>query len=268
MEISKQKGFINVKGTDIYYESAGEGEALVLLHGFPLDSRMWDPQMDMLSKKFQVIRFDIRGLGKTIDPGLTFTLFDDISSLLQKLQIKSANFLGCSFGGYMGIEFVLAYPKMAHRLILVSSGGFLPVSEDMQLQNKRFREEWTLGNIDEALDINLHLLLDGPDQEIGRVQTNRLWLKEIYREIYSKELSQNRPTWLDPHPSGRLAEVNVPTLVISGELDHFDYKKTADMLAANIPNAKHITFNKSAHFPNIDSPNEFNDTIVSFLRNN
>jgi 3-oxoadipate enol-lactonase len=263
-----QTGFVNVNSIDVYYEVSGEGKPLVLLHGFPLDSRMWEPQMDALSKKFQVIRFDMRGLGKTIDPGLPFTFYEDLHALLIKLDIQSANFIGVSFGGYAGVEFALAYPDMVQSLILVCSGGFAPISEDRQLLMKKFYEELSSGNIERALEINLHLFLDGPKQDIGRVQINREWLKEIFRDIYSKPMNQSKPKWLDPHPSERLSEVQVPTLVVSGELDHLDFIKTADLLVTNIPNAKHLTFKNSAHFPNIDSPDEFNEIVTSFINNN
>jgi 3-oxoadipate enol-lactonase len=96
---------------------------------------------------------------------------------------------------------------------------------------------------------------------------NREWLKEIYRDIFNKTTNPTKPTWLEPHPSERLTEVEVPTLVVSGELDHPDFIKTADLLITNIPNAKRVTFKNSAHFPNIDSPDEFNEIVASFLKN-
>ncbi|WP_167357212.1 alpha/beta fold hydrolase [Paenibacillus pectinilyticus] len=264
-----KKGFININNAEIYYEVAGEGEPLILLHGVPLDSRMWEPQMNALSKlNFQVIRFDIRGLGKTIDPGLPFALYDDIHALLQKLDIQCAYCVGVSFGCYASVEFALAYPDMVKGLILACPGGFTPTSEDRQLLLNNLYEELSSGNIEKALDINLHLFLDGPNQKIGRVQLTREWLKEIYRDIFSKSANPIKPTWLEPHPSERLAEVKVPTLVVSGELDHPDFIHTANILVTNIPNATHLTLKKSAHFPNIDSPNEFNEIVVSFLKNN
>lgn len=230
---------------------------------------MWEPQMDALSKKkFKVIRFDIRGLGKTFDPGLPFALYNDIHALLQKLDIQHAYFVGGSFGGYAGVEFALAYPDMVKGLILACPSGFVPTSEDMQQLLKKLNEELCSGNIEEAIEINLHLFLDGPKQEIGRVQINRKWLKVIYREIFSKTTNPTKPTWLEPHPGVRLAEVKVPTLVVSGELDHSDFIHTANMLVANMPNARHATFKNSAHFPNLDSPKEFNEIVVSFFQNN
>ncbi|MGG1658208.1 alpha/beta fold hydrolase [Brevibacillus sp. NRS-1366] len=260
-----QTGFVTVKEADIYYEIAGKGNSIVFLHGAPLDSRMWEPQMDALSKQFQVIRFDLRGLGKTKDPGFPFTLYEDIHSLLQTLQIEKASFVGASFGSYVGVEFALAYPEMVERLVLVCPGGFEPPSEDRQQWFKKMTEAFHHGNIEEALDINLHLLLDGPEQQKGRVQERREWLNEIFREIFSQSAAQgNKPTWLEPDPRGRLEEVWVPTLIVSGQLDHPDFIRTAERLASQISHAKHVMLHNSAHFPNIDSPNEMNELIERF----
>jgi 3-oxoadipate enol-lactonase len=72
--------------------------------------------------------------------------------------------MGVSFGCYAGVEFALAYPDKVQSLILVSPGGFTPTSEDRQLLLKKLYEEWSSGNLDGALEMNLHLLLDGPNQ--------------------------------------------------------------------------------------------------------
>jgi len=61
----EQKGFLPCNGAELFYETAGSGEPLVLIHGAPLDSRMWEPQMKVLSERYQVVRFDMRGMGQS-----------------------------------------------------------------------------------------------------------------------------------------------------------------------------------------------------------
>ncbi|GED69585.1 hydrolase [Brevibacillus reuszeri] len=263
-----QSGFKSVNGADIYYEIAGEGETIVLVHGAPLDSRMWEPQMEVLSKQFQVIRYDMRGLGKSKDPGQPFTLYEDLYSLLHELGIKKATFVGASFGSYVSVEFSLAYPEMVERLLLVCPGGFEVPSEDRQQWFKKIMEAMSYGQIEAALELNLNLILDGPDAEKGRVQKRREWIHDIYRDIFSQPPKEvNKPNALQPDPRERLAEVSVPACVVYGQLDHPDFIETAKWLASEIPQAKSVKFENSAHLPNIDSPEELNALIVEWCSN-
>ncbi|QRG65125.1 alpha/beta fold hydrolase [Brevibacillus choshinensis] len=261
-----QTGFLPCNGASIHYEMAGTGDTIVLLHGAPLDSRMWEPQMAALAKRYQVIRFDMRGMGQSVDPGTPFTLYEDLSSLLQQLHIRRASLIGASFGSYASVEFALAYPDVVQSLILVCPGGFAPPSEGQQRMFQKVQEQLATGNLDEALEINLHLLLDGPDQPRGRVTKKRSWLKEIYRDIFLQSRSFTKPDALQPDPRNRLAEIAVPTLVISGELDHPDFLETAANLVRTIPNATQRFCKNSAHFPSIDCPNEFVEIVEDFFR--
>lgn len=260
-----QKGFITCNGANLYYEIAGAGETIVFLHGAPLDSRMWESQMKTFSSQYQVVRCDMRGMGQSHDPCTPFTLYDDIHALLNQLQISRASFVGASFGSYVGIEFAMAYPEMVESLILVCPGGFAPPSQDRQAGFQKLQEQMDKGNLDEALEINLHHYLDGPDQERGRVQLNRQWLKDIYREIFQQTHTMTTPKGLEPDPRSRLEEVAVPTLVLSGELDYPDFLQAAESIVSKIPDAQQLFCKNSAHFPSIDSPDEFYETITNFL---
>lgn len=262
-----QTGFVKVNEANLYYELAGKGSPIVLLHGAPLDSRMWEPQMEPLSRQFQVIRFDMRGLGRSIDPGIPFTLYEDLYSLLKALRIEKVSLVGASFGSYAAVEFALAYPEMVECLVLVCPGGFELPSADRQQWSQKIAEAAGQGMLEEVLELNLHLLLDGPTQQKGRVQDRREWLGAIFREIFSQPPVQgNKPAWLNPDPRGRLGEIRVPTLVVSGQLDHPDFIRTAERLGSQIPDASHIRLHNSAHFPNIDSPDELNEIVERFCR--
>lgn len=260
------EGFAAVGDTKLYYEVRGTGDPLVLLHGHPLDSRMWDWVMDELAKEYQVIRFDMRGLGKSVDPGEPFTLYEDTYRLLQELHVERAHVAGCSFGSYAGVEFALAYPQMVRSLTLICPGGFSGASADRQQFIRELQTAIHSGNIEEACELTLHLTLDGVDQERGRAQQHREWLRAIYADIYLNPQEQTMPTWLSPNPRERIHEIVVPTLVMSGEYDHADFRQTADMLAASIPGSTYVKLPNTAHFPMIDSPEEFCQAMLSFLR--
>ena len=88
----RQSGFAEVNGTRIYYEVAGSGHPLVLIHGFTLDARMWDDQFETFAQYCQVIRYDMRGFGKSAFPvpGESYTHADDLKALLEHLGIAHA----------------------------------------------------------------------------------------------------------------------------------------------------------------------------------
>jgi 3-oxoadipate enol-lactonase len=73
-----QSGLADINGAKIYYEINGQGDPILLLHGYPLDSRMWDAQFEELAKHFKAIRFDFAGNGKSTVHDNDFSLVDDI----------------------------------------------------------------------------------------------------------------------------------------------------------------------------------------------
>lgn len=146
------KGYANLSNVEMYYEIAGEGDPLLLIHGVDSDSRMWDPQFYELSKYFKTIRFDHRGFGNTTMPAGDFQLLDDIRDLLMELNVESAHILGYSFGGTVAPSFAIKYPKMVKSLILVNAGlvGH-EWSSEVSDYFVRFQETYRENNYDEMM---------------------------------------------------------------------------------------------------------------------
>ena len=98
--------------TRLYYEVAGSGHPLVLIHGFTLDTRMWDDQFETFAREYQVVRYDRRGFGKSSLPvDEDYAHADDLAALLEHLGIDRAYVLGLSGGGASAIDFALTYPE-------------------------------------------------------------------------------------------------------------------------------------------------------------
>jgi len=163
-----QQGFLTCHGAQLFYEMSGTGDTVVFLHGAPLDSRMWEPQFAALRDKHQILRFDMRGMGQSVDPGGPFTLYEDLHALLQQLNVQHATLVGASFGCYAGVEFALARPEMVNRLILLCPGGFAPPSADRRQRLQKLQEQFEQGNLEEALEMNLHELLQATDRAMPR----------------------------------------------------------------------------------------------------
>ena len=119
-------GYVDLGDGKLYYEMEGKGETLVLCHAGFVDSRMWDGQWNAFTQHYRVLRFDMRGFGKSDPATGPVSRRQDLYCLLQKLGIERANLLGCSMGGEMAIDFTLEHPEMVLSLVIVSGtpGGF------------------------------------------------------------------------------------------------------------------------------------------------
>ena len=116
-------GTLPVSGGQLYYEVQGEGPPLVLLHAGGMDSKMWDAQFNDLSQQFRVVRYDLRGFGRSSIPEQSFYPVDDLYQLMQHLGLKRASLIGLSMGSGVALNFALEYPEMVEKLVLVSMHG-------------------------------------------------------------------------------------------------------------------------------------------------
>ena len=114
-------GYADLGDGKLYYEMDGEGETLVLCHAGFVDNRMWDEQWDSFTKHYRVLRFDMRGFGKSNPVTKPISRRQDLYWLVQKLGIECANFIGCSMGGEMILDFTLEHPEMVLSLVIILS---------------------------------------------------------------------------------------------------------------------------------------------------
>ena len=115
---------VNVDGAEFDIVDRGTGPALVLLHGFPLAKETWDAQAEALATRARVVRFDLRGLGKTAatpGPYLMEQLAGDVAEILDALDIERATLVGHSLGGYVALAFFRMFAERCAGLGLVCS---------------------------------------------------------------------------------------------------------------------------------------------------
>ena len=103
----------------------GSGPAIVLVHGFSLDGRMWDEQVAALRDIATVVRLDLRGYGRSSDPapGVAYAHSADLLALLDHLNITSAVFVGLSMGGLVALHTALVAPQRVQGLVLLELGA-------------------------------------------------------------------------------------------------------------------------------------------------
>ncbi|MDG3583291.1 MULTISPECIES: alpha/beta fold hydrolase [Galbibacter] len=115
---------LNYKGTSVFYEDAGQGPAVVLLHGFLENTTVWDSLKEQLLMRYRVITIDLLGHGKTGCVGYVHTMetmADAVKAVINKLKLRRISLIGHSMGGYVALAYAEAYPDEVKALILANS---------------------------------------------------------------------------------------------------------------------------------------------------
>jgi len=261
-------GMADINGAQLYYEVKGTGHPLLMVHAGVADNRMWEAQFETFSKVYMVIRFDLRGFGRSNMPSGSFSNYEDVKALLDFLGIESAYLLGISFGGRVALDFTLAYPDYVKALVLgaPSVSGASP--------SERVRQFWDEedallenGELEEATELNLRLWVDGPHREADQVSaTVRELVREMQLNIFRKEIPDDvEEIDFDSPAIERLGEVGVPVQVLVGELDLEEKLELADRLVREIPDCRKVLIPGVAHMLNMEKPDEFNRSVLDFL---
>lgn len=267
MEITR--GFLGPEGEQIYYEVAGTGEPLLLIHAGVADSRMWDEQFAFFARYFRVIRYDIRGFGKSQFPPHTFAHHKDAYELLQSLQVEQAAVIGISFGGRIALDLALAYPTAVKSLVLVapSVSGRKPTKEVIEFNNQ---EEALLerGDLAAAAELNVLMWVDGPFRTPEQVNpTVRERIREMQYHAFTIPVPEGADEEILTLPAiDRLSEVQIPALVIVGDVDLSDKLALSHQLAHDIKDAQEVIIPGAAHMVSMEQPALFNEAVMTFLQ--
>ena len=251
-QVPSQSGIAEVNGTKLYYEMAGSGQAMVLLHGGAVDSRAWDDQFAEFAVHYRVIRYDLRNSGKSASPETPFSNSEDLYALLQYLKVDKAYLLGISRGGGIAFDFTLDHPEMVAALVLVSAN--LSKTPDAYRQMfERVSEAGKTEGAAAAARVWGYDPYQGPVREAARPRVLQVMEENLPRfRHFDGSVAVRQLSSSDIPRSERLSEIHVPTLVIAGELDNVDGRANYDNWARGIRNAKKIIFPNAAHLVNID----------------
>lgn len=261
-------GIIQVNGAKLYYEIAGQGATIVLVHSGIADSRMWDALFQDLSKNYQVLRYDLRGFGKSPVAPQPFTHAADLHALLEKLNIPRAVFVGSSKGGTIILDYALEYPEQIQALVIACSApsGF-QFEGEAPPQWDALVSAFNMHDFDKTAELEVQIWVDGPYRTPDQINPQ---LRELVRDMDSIALRNEATGVLQeeaaPVPAvERLSSIEVPTLIIYGALDDPNISRAAEYMAETISTAKKIEFAKAAHFPNLEFPDQFNRCLREFI---
>lgn len=224
---------------------------------------MWDDQIDLLNKSFTVLRYDMRGFGKSSLPdGVAYDPCADLSELMALLGIESAVVMGLSLGGWVAIDFTVAYPQKVTALIAADAAlmGYewqqgrpstLPV-EVAQSQGIEAAKQYWIATPLFATALKHPRVLRRLDEMVSDY-SGWHWVNE------NPQILADEPTIYS------LGTVSCPTLVIVGEHDIADFQNIANILTDKIPNAKREVIAGAGHMSNMENPEAFNRVLQNFL---
>ncbi|WP_321390502.1 alpha/beta fold hydrolase [uncultured Desulfuromusa sp.] len=250
------------------YDEAGTGQAVLFIHGYPLNRQMWQPQIAALSAAgFRVIAPDLRGFGESAageSPGTMDAMADDLVHLLDQLQIEKATVAGMSMGGYVLLNLLNRYPQR------VNAACFVVTRSDADDASGRAKRNHLITEIEagrpQAVAEAFIPALFAPDTIQTRpemVEMVRSWISATSATglIHGLQAIRDR---VDSTPL--LATLQVPTLVIGAEEDQAIPPEKSRDLATRIPTAKLSMLPAVGHMANLENPNQFNQVFIDFLR--
>jgi 3-oxoadipate enol-lactonase len=266
-----ETGYAEVDGGRLYYETSGNGPALVLIHAGFLDLRMWDPQVPVFSKTNRVIRYDVRGFGKSDIARNTYSDYKDLRALLYHLRVKTACLVGVSNGGRIAADFAVEYPSMLDHLVLVSPGmsGYKSsgpeedkmweeFDKQMKPQEVADREGRAVDAVE--MDVNAWASAQTP---VNRERIRQIALDNFHVHVENPWKLQVPP---EPRTFQRLRQIRIPTLVIIGDRDVPPQILLTDNIHSHIPGSKRLLIPGADHIANMSKPEEFNIAVLEFLK--
>lgn len=247
--------------------TSGAGTPLVLLHAFPLDGRMWAPQVEALAGTYQVIVPDLRGFGAARDQAVEEAgmdlLADDLLRLLDDRGLDRVVLGGLSLGGYVALAFLRRHADRVSGLVLLdtkaSADGDQARADRLKMAERVLAE----GN-DFVPEVMLPKLLG---------QTSREHRPEVVEKVTAL-IREQTPEAIAGAQRGMaaraattdvLATIKVPTLVVTGEEDAVTGPEIGRDLAAGIPGARFLLVEEAGHLVNLEQPEIVNEALLDFL---
>lgn len=257
-------GFVDVDAGRVFYVREGAGPAVVLAHGAPtLDHRMWARQAGSWSDRFTVVRYDLRGYGRSSIPEVPYRHCDDLAALVAALELDRVVVGGMSFGATVALDTALTHPSIVAALILAPLAplqgwswieGF-PLAPALKLAGSASTEE--------VIEAILALPMNAPARAKPEVMSVLTEMASSYSGWHFTNRDPGR--WGAPDALDRLGEVAVPTLIVTGDSDVADVQMIAGTVAAKIRNPNRAVLAGVGHNPNLEDPASFDLVCLEFL---
>lgn len=254
-----------VNGTTLAYAQVGSGPPAVLLHGFPMDHRLWLPQLAELGELRRCVAVDLRGFGAsapTAQASLPMELHaDDVAALITHLDAAPADVVGLSMGGYVALALWERHPQMVRSLALLDTRAEADTDQGRAARHELARQA-TLSGRSFLVDRMMGTLLSPRAGLEARARLRTMMEATPYETIAAALAGMAAR----PDRTHLLASITVPTLVVVGEEDAVTPPAGARAMADAIPGAELVVLPGVGHLPPLEGPAATTAALARFFR--
>ena len=273
--------FAFVNGVNLCYEIFGNGDPVLLIHGFGAKKETWIAQTEPLAKHFKVIRFDNRGAGKSDRPDSPYTMevfADDINALLDFLEIEKTHIVGWSLGGMIVQNFILKYPQRVNKMVLINTNYGTPdesgaeVYKNMRLENLKLSKEdpvkafWQSARSGYYIKFRKQLEADPSKKWYGLWSVDDLIQIKNVDPPTEKDIIAQAKAMATHHTFDKLHEINNETLLITSSHDRITPRSVMVEMHEQMPNSTLKIIDKAGHGSPESRAPEINEMIIEFLK--
>jgi pimeloyl-ACP methyl ester carboxylesterase len=260
--IEPRSGSVPVEAGELYYERAGDGFPVVLVHGALWDRRIWEPQMDAFAARHDVIRYDQRGHGRSTPPTGRYSEVRDLAALLRDLGVGRCALVGCSTGAQIAIDFALEHPDAADAIVPLAPlvSGHAWADRGIEVLASEIRAAVEAGDVRQAMEMEL---------AVWAPLTTDPGADALIRDVALDNVGVYRidPSLADPPASAveRLGDIQAATLVIVGDHDVEEVHRMSDLIAERVPGAQKRVIAGADQPVNVRRAEKFNKLVLDFL---
>jgi len=260
-------GFISSDAEQIYYESTGQGDAVIFCHGLGGNHANWFQQVPLFAQAYQCITWDQRGFGRStnhsgkVNPALAA---DDLKRLIDQLGLTSVHLVSQSMGGWAAMGFALAYPQYIQSLVLADTLGGIYTEESRQGLASLLKQTQSLPDAHQIL---------GYHPALGTGFTQRMsGLAYLYQQLGSFGNPPSTSTMFKvlgdtAYPHDELKRLTFPILCIVGSEDRLILPAWVRQMATMLPHAQFVEIPETGHSPYFEDPTTWNRVVLNFLTN-
>lgn len=272
--------FADANGIKICYEIQGEGEPVVLVHGYAANRDSWIAQFGPLSERFKVIRFDLRGTGNSSRSNIPYSLdmlADDIKGLMDFLKINKASLIGWLLGDMVVGKFALKYPERTNKIILLFTTLSTPDEAGPELLKESYLEVLKMLKEDPAkafyqkarflytLNFRKQLEADPKKKFYGLWSVEDLIKISITNPSEPQDAENLAYAFSKERIVGNLEDIKADTLLVAASHDRLTPKSIMEEISNRIPNSTFKVIEKAGHGAPISRAPEINKLIMDFL---
>lgn len=258
--------FIKANGRSIPVRTCGTGTPILFLHGYPLDSRLWQSVMPLLADFYRCIAPDLRGFGQSSEERMSFTMADlacDMAKLLETMGIDEPVMVcGLSMGGYVAMELVENYPQLVSKVVLTNTR--CNADDEAGAAQRRLAGCTALRDgVAAAVSPMLEKLIskETMSQSPSVVATLRSMMFETRASTIAwAQIAMSHRRNFGPLMRGW----RLPSLCIGGQSDPIAPPKAIEEMATAIPNSVAKFVSNSAHLTPLECPAEFAELLRAF----